>query len=91
MWQLELFVQLNITLCPCLLSAPLQLRLSLSVQTACLSSLGRRAQLEPLHGDCIYSSLKSEPIMSTDVRAREESKRDQERYMDLSGGREICA
>lgn len=75
-WQLELFVPLNITLCPCLLSAPLLFSLSLSVQAACLSSSSCRTQQGLLRGDSIYSSLKSEPIMSTDVTDREESKRE---------------
>lgn len=48
---------------------------SLCVQAACLSSLGCRTQELP-RGDFIYSSLKSEPIMSTDVKDREENKRE---------------
>lgn len=75
-WQLELFVPLNITLCPCLLSAPLLFSLSLSVQAACLSSSGCRTQRELLRGDSVYSSSKSEPIMSTDVTDREEGRRE---------------
>jgi len=77
-WQLELFVPLNMTLCLSLLSAPLlsSVSLSLNVQAACLSSSGCRTQRELRHGDSIYSSLKSEPIMSTDVTDREESKRE---------------
>ena len=67
---------LNITLCPLLLSAPLLLSLSLCPSSMpFLFGLSSPAK-ELLRGDCIYSSLKSEPIMSTDVTDREERKRE---------------
>lgn len=40
---------------------------------ACLPYLACHTQCGPLHGDCLYSSLKFEPIMSTGVMGREES------------------
>lgn len=75
---------LNITLCPRLLAALLAVQPLSSVQAACLSSSGCRTQPELQRGDCIYSSLKSEPIMSTDVTDREEGKREGRKYQSGS-------
>lgn len=44
-----------------------------------LFGLSYPAELQ--RGDCIYSSLKSEPIMSTDVTDREEAKRELRKYI----------
>lgn len=58
-----------------------------NVRAACRSSLGCLTQPELLRGgDRVYSSLKSEPIMSTDVTGREEGKRERRKYQRAAKG-----
>lgn len=60
---------------------PLPVSSQLCVLAACLSSLGCRTQQALLGSEFIYSCLKSEPIMSTDVTDREENKREDSKDM----------